>query len=237
MIDSPDAWHEFADREQFNEALTQRLADSLQSASLSQAHVLLGLSGGTTPMPAYRALSQKELAWNRIRLLLVDERWVANTHADSNERNIREAFAGNAVAEKNIVGLWSDKADLESAAIAADQKLAAINEVMDIVVLGMGEDGHFASFFPTGKEFNNAISTTGSRFVLPISPMPDHAPHPRLTMSLAYIQRAKRIILAITGEKKRLVLKQAIAEGDARRLPIAALFKTNSPAVEIYWSK
>ncbi|MEO8001967.1 MAG: 6-phosphogluconolactonase [Arenimonas sp.] len=237
MIDSPGAWHEFANREKFNEALVQRLAGTLQSASLSQGHVLLGLSGGTTPMPVYQALSQKELAWNRIKLVLVDERWVANNHADSNERNIREAFAGNALAEKNIIGLWSEKADLESAAIAADQKLAAINEVMDVVLLGMGEDGHFASLFPSGTEFDHAISTTGSRFVFPISPMPDHATHPRLSMSLAYIQRAKRIILAITGEKKRLILKQAITEGNSHRLPIAALFTANSPAVEVYWSK
>ena len=237
MIDSPGAWHEFANREQFNEAVMQRLADTLQSSSLSQRNVLLGVSGGSTPMPIYQALAQKELAWNRIKLLLVDERWVPSNHVDSNERNIREAFSENAEAEKNIIGLRSDKADLETAAIAADQKLAAMNEALDVVVLGMGEDGHFASLFPGSKQFDNAISVTGSRFVLPISPMPDHAPHSRLSMSLAYIQRAKRIILAINGEKKKLVLQQAIAEGDEHHLPIAALFKTNSPTVEIYWSK
>lgn len=237
MIDFPGTWHEFNDREQFNDALVKRLVESLQSAALSQKNVIFGVSGGSTPLPIYQALAQKELAWNRIKLLLVDERNVPTNHADSNERNIREAFGSNQQAIKNIIGLWSDKADVATAAVAADQKLALINEVMDIVVLGMGEDGHFASLFPTAILFNQAISINGSRFILPISPMPDHAPHARLSMSLAYIQRAKRIILAITGEKKRQVLQQAISEGNAHHLPIAALLKANPSAVEIYWSK
>ena len=237
MIDNPNLWFEFANREQFNQAVMQRLADTLQSASLSQKNVLFGVSGGSTPIPIYRALAEKELAWNRIKLLLVDERWVPVNNADSNERNIREAFSANPHAEKNIIGLWSDTITLDAAAIAADQKLATMNEVMDVVVLGMGEDGHFASLFPTSLNFNAAISIHGSRFVLPISPMPKHASHLRLSMSLAYIQRARRIILAITGEKNRVVLTQAIAERDEQQLPIAALFKANSPDVEIYWSK
>jgi 6-phosphogluconolactonase len=236
MIDTAGMWHEFSDREQFNKAIVQRLADTLQSASLTQKQILFGVSGGSTPMPVYEALAQKELAWNRIKILLVDERWVPITHSDSNEKNIRHAFSANTLAEKNIIGLWSDKPELQTAANVADQKLAFLNDVLDVVVLGMGEDGHFASLFPTADNFDAAISKKGSRFILAISPMPDHAPHQRLSMSLAYIQRAKRIILAITGEKKRLVLQQAIAEGDLNKLPIAALFKANSPAVEIYWS-
>lgn len=237
MIDNPTHWQEFDNREKFNEALVQRIADTLQSASLAQSQILFGVSGGSTPLPVYQALAQKELAWNRIKLLLVDERYVASTHADSNERNIREAFSGNTIIGKNIIGLRSDKADIETVAMAADQKLASINAVLDVIVLGMGEDGHFASLFPTGVKFDQAISENGSRFVFPISPMPEHAPHPRLTMSLAYMQRARRIILAITGENKRRVLQQAIIEGDVQHLPIAALFKANSPAVEIFWSK
>jgi 6-phosphogluconolactonase len=237
MIDSSNHWHEFANREQFNAALVQRIADTLQSASLSQGQVLFGVSGGSTPIPIYEALAQKELAWSRIKLLLVDERWVPTNHIDSNERNIRQAFSANALIEKNFIGLWSDKPDLETAAIAADQKLAAMNDSLDLVVLGMGEDGHFASLFPSAEKFEHAIAFEGSRFVFPISPMPNHAPHSRLSMSLAYIRRAKRIILAITGETKLDVLKKAIAEGDTHHLPIAALFKPDSPAVEIYWSK
>jgi 6-phosphogluconolactonase len=236
MIDKPGTWHEFSNREQFNKTIVQRLADSLQSASLSQKQILFGVSGGGTPLPIYQALAEKELAWNRIKILLVDERWVPTHHSDSNEKNIRHAFSGNAMAEKNILGLWSDKPELQTAANAADQKFAFINDVLDVVVLGMGEDGHFASLFPTAHNFDAAISNQGSRFVLAMEPMPDHAPHLRLSMSLAYIQRAKRIILAITGEKKRLVLQQAMAKADVHQLPIAALFKANSPDVEIYWS-
>lgn len=237
MIESSAIWHEFDNGEQLTTALSESIASELQSAATTQNQVLLGLSGGTTPMPVYRALAQRTLPWDKIKMLLVDERYVSTEHGDSNERNIRQAFSANSEAEKSIIGLWSEQVDIESAALAADQTLANRHAVLDVVLLGMGEDGHFASLFPSCLQFDEAISVKGSRFVLPMYPMPAHAAHARLSMSLAYIQRARRIILIITGEKKRRVLQQAISEGDVQHLPIAALFKANSPAIEIYWSK
>jgi 6-phosphogluconolactonase len=229
-------WHDFADRATFTQALTQDIASALTTNAETQAQVLFGVSGGSTPLPVYQALSQHNLPWSKIKMILVDERFVPLDHADSNERNIRESFSAANIASTLIQGLYSEVTDIAIAAEKADQQLATMNQIMDVVLLGMGDDGHFASLFPTAKQFDNAIAHQGARYILPMTPMPAHAAHARLTMSLAYICRAKTIILAITGAKKREVLEQAIAHANEHALPIAALFNTNAK-IEIYWSE
>lgn len=228
-------WHEFADRSTFTKALTHDIASSLTADTTTQAQVLFGVSGGSTPLPVYQALSKQHLPWSKIKMLLVDERFVPLDHADSNEKNIREAFADANIPPTQIQGLYWPTSDIAIAAEKADRSLAAMNQILDVVLLGMGEDGHFASLFPTAAQFDAAIANNGARYILPIAPMPAHAAHARLTMSLAYIARAKHIILAITGAKKREVLEQAIADADEYALPIAALFNTNAK-IDIYWS-
>jgi 6-phosphogluconolactonase len=103
----------------------------------------------------------------------------------------------------------------------------------------MGEDGHFASCFPTAKKFSAAIDPDGAALVLPMAPMPrDVQPAiERLTLTWSYIRRAQRIVLAITGKPKREVLERAMRDEDVSQLPIAALFKAGMPKIDIYWSE
>jgi 6-phosphogluconolactonase len=235
MSEQKIIWHEFHQRAAFSEQLTERLAQILQKSSQKQTQVLFGVSGGSTPLPIYQALSKRALPWQKIKMVVVDERYVPPDHPDSNQRNILQAFSAG-IVKPSLIGLWSEQHNIDLAAIAAHHTLASLNDVLDVILLGMGEDGHFASLFPTGEQFDDAISEDSPRHVFPITPMPEHAAHARLTMSLAYIQRAGRIILAITGEKKRHVLKEAIEQGDIDQFPIAALFHNDGPAIEIFWS-
>jgi 6-phosphogluconolactonase len=230
-------WHTFSNRAAFTEGLTTSIAETLHNLSSKQAAVLFGVSGGSTPLPVYQALADRDLHWPAINMVIVDERFVPTHHADSNERNIRLAFTSENNRSPNIIGLWSNVIDLHLAARTADEKITALQQPLDLVLLGMGEDGHFASLFPTATLFNEAIASEQARCILPIAPMPRHAPHSRLSMSLAYLRRAKRIILAITGEKKRQVLQLAIENGDYHALPIAALLHSDCPAIEIFWSE
>jgi 6-phosphogluconolactonase len=230
-------WHTFANRDAFTDGLTASIAETLRQLSPKQAVVLFGVSGGSTPLPVYQALADQDLNWHAINMVIVDERFVPTDHADSNERNIRLAFTSENNPSPTIIGLWSDAIDLAAAARAADEKILALPQPLDIVLLGMGEDGHFASLFPTAALFDQALASEQSHCIMPIAPMPSHAPHPRLSMTLAYLRRAKRIILAITGEKKRHVLQQAMTNGDHHALPIAALLHSDCPAIEIFWSE
>jgi 6-phosphogluconolactonase len=237
MTEQKIIWHEFTQRHVFTEKLSERIAQQLEKSSQKQAHVLFGVSGGSTPLPVYQHLSHRPLDWQKIKLVVVDERYVPTNHPDSNEANIRQAFSSGRVSSSlNIIGLWSEQHNIDLAAIAAHHKLVALNDVLDVVLLGMGEDGHFASLFTSAERFEEATTEDSELTVYPIEPMPEHAAHSRLSMSSAYIQRSGRIILAITGEKKRAVLKQAIADGDIDVLAIAALFQSNSPSIEIFWS-
>lgn len=232
----PYHWHGFAERGLFTSALAQRLAWDLQQALQVHDQVSLGVSGGSTPLPAYRQLAQSPLPWNRIRAVLVDERFVAADHADSNERALRECFAPAIAQGLRLQGLRGDAEDLESAAEQASRELRALPRGLDVLLLGMGEDGHTASLFPTAEAFDAAIGLDADLPLYAMQPMPAHAPHPRLSMSLSFLRRSACCHLAISGDAKRAVLEQAAAHFDPRALPISAWFQPGMPALDVFWS-
>jgi 6-phosphogluconolactonase len=235
---APARWHTFATRDALVEALTARIAADFCAAVAAQGRVLFGASGGSTPKPVYERLAAMDLPWSALRVLIVDERFIAPDHESSNQRMI-EASLLSGHADSEVVGLWSDTATLAAAAEIAEQRVRALAATMDLVLLGMGEDGHFASCFPTANRFASAVDPQASDLVLPITPMPPEVSPAieRLTLTWSYILRSRRIVLAITGARKREVLLQAMRDEDTARLPVAALFKPGMPDIDIYWSE
>ena len=232
-----ESWNLFDTRDAMIEALTESLAADFRSAVAARGQMLFGASGGSTPKPVYERLAAIDLPWSALTVLIVDERCVPLDHEFSNQRMIAASLL-HGHAEASCVGLWSSTATLDAAARLAAERVRALTMPMDTVLLGMGEDGHFASCFPGANNFAAAIDPDGEAVVLPITPMPA-AVQPnieRLTLSWAYIRRSTRIVLAITGARKREVLVQAMRDEDASQLPVAALFKTGMPVIEIFWS-
>jgi len=177
-------------------------------------------------MPVYAALAQRGLPWAKLDVVVVDERAVPPSHEFSNQRMIAEQLLPDQELT-HLVGLWSDAPNLDAAADIAADRVHALAAPLDVVLLGMGEDGHFASCFPGAKNFQQAIDPDGTSLVLPIAPMPEgvHPAIERLTLTWSYLRRARRIVLACTGARKREVLLQAIA----------ALFEPGGPSIEIHW--
>jgi 6-phosphogluconolactonase len=235
---APACWHEFATREALVDALSACIADDVCAAVTARGRMLFGASGGSTPKPVYEALAAMELPWSALTVLIVDERLVPPDHTYSNQRMVMASLT-QAHADARLVGLWSDTKTLDAAAQVAADRVAALNAVMDTVLLGMGEDGHFASCFPTADRFAAAIDPDGADIVLPISPMPAGVQPSieRLTLTWSYIRHSRRIVLAITGARKREVLLQAMRDEDSSQLPVAALFKPGMPDIDIYWSE
>lgn len=232
-----NAWHTFADHDALAVALSACLVDDFNAAVAARGRAIFGASGGSTPKPVYQALTHSDVSWPLLSVLVVDERAVPIGHECSNQRMIADVLLPER-SEVNLIGLWSDAPTLDAMAAIAADRVRALDAPMDVVVLGMGEDGHFASCFPTATRFADAIAAEGDALVLPIAPMPADV-HPaieRLTLTWAYIRRARRIVLAITGARKRAVLLQAMRDEDPAQLPIAALFKAGMPAIDIYWS-
>lgn len=178
---------------------------------------ILALSGGSTPKSVYASLAAKEIDWKRVDIVLVDERCTNIESADSNQKMIRDVFT-------NAHLLAPDPSlPAHEAADAYEKSLLAIKGggTMDIVVLGIGEDGHIASLFPPvtdeGLTRMGVVHTTTDRFAV----------RDRISMSLPLLQKSNRKLLLLSGDAKKKILAQCMAaEKDLKRWPLHALLDT-----------
>jgi 6-phosphogluconolactonase len=228
---SPD-WHEFASREELAEELASVVADVLRAAIEKRGNALLAVSGGNTPGMFFRELSRQELDWDNVTVTLVDERFVPEDSSRSNARLVREnLFQGNATAAR-FAGLFSDASTVEDAAGRASERLRNLPLPLDAVILGMGTDGHTASFFPDAGNLESLLDPSAEAIVAPV-----HAAsggEPRLTLTLARIVEAGFVALHIEGAEKRRVLETAL-ETEAH-LPIGAVLDRAPQPVRVFWA-
>ncbi|MDO8295639.1 MAG: 6-phosphogluconolactonase [Caulobacter sp.] len=186
-------------------------------------------TGGSSPGPVYDLLSTLPLPWDQISVTLSDERWVPPTSPDSNERQLRERLMVGEAACARFVPLWSDAPTAEDAAEAAEAALADLFPA-DVVLLGMGEDGHFASLFPGSPVLEEGLDPFGGSLVIAV-PAGDPAPAiERLSLTLYALKQAFLTIVLVRGEAKRRILE------DRDDLPIHALFRATDMPVRVIWS-
>ena len=220
-------------------AAAARLAAAAIRDGLDQrGRALLLLSGGSTPLPLYRALATSALDWARVTALLVDERWVGTDHAASNERAIREALAHDHAATARLIGLRADAATPKDGLAAVEARLSALEWPADLCTLGMGPDGHTASWFPNAEGLAVALDEEGPR-VAAIrarrSPVTGEIVD-RITLTAAPILSARRILLLTTGAEKRAVYKRARGSGPVEDLPVRALFAAPRDQFYAFWA-
>lgn len=220
----------FPDSEALAEALATRVADALRGALAARDVASLAVSGGTTPKRFLRALAMQPLDWPGVRVTLVDERWVGEGNGRSNAALVREHLLHGAAAQAHFVPLYRDVPRPEDALAEVEAALVPLLP-LDVAVLGMGTDGHTASFFPGGDRLAEALDPATPARVLPIRA--PGAGEPRLTVTLPVLQAARQRFLHIEGAAKREVL--ARAEGpEGRELPVSTLL-CGTPPTEIYW--
>jgi 6-phosphogluconolactonase len=217
-----------------SESLAECIASGLEGALNLRDEATLAVSGGSTPKPLFKALSQCELEWSRVRITQVDERWVPEEHEDSNARLIRDYLLQNKAAEAQFLSMKVEGDDAFSAEAACAERLAPFAEAIDVAVLGMGDDGHTASFFPDAAQLAAALDPESQSLCLALRP--PAAPHDRMTLSLAVLLRSRQLYLHITGEKKFAVLEQALAGTDATELPIRSVFNRDEEPLEIFYA-
>jgi 6-phosphogluconolactonase len=213
-------------------ALAQAIADELRAAIAERGEASLAVSGGKSPIALFEHLRSQDLNWAKVRVMLVDERCVANDHADSNTALVRQHLLQGAAAAATFVTLFDalpvevDDAALPGLVDAANQRLAKVTFSLDVVVLGMGEDGHTASLFPAAPGLDNALVSPG-----PIAWVrPATAPHARLTLTLPVLLAARHVHLPLSGGNKLKVYEEAKKAANPA-LPISLLL--NSPACDV----
>src|SRR5690606_36745905 len=151
------------------EQLAQDVADKLSSAIKKNGSASLAVSGGSTPKLFFQALSKHELNWKLVNITLVDERFVPANNDRSNHKLVADNLLQNLEAQAHFIPLYQAGAELEDAATLATVKTADICDPFDVVVLGMGADGHTASFFPEGDNLEIALDLDEPREVLPMT--------------------------------------------------------------------
>jgi 6-phosphogluconolactonase len=221
----------FASRPALMRAAAERLAAALEDSIRRHGSACAALSGGSTPELAYRELAKTPLDWPKVTLALVDERFVPPTDAASNQALIQRTLGPAFDMGARLAPMFFPAATVTDSADQADAQYALLR--IDIALMGMGEDGHTASWFPGSSELGGALDLDNPRSVIAV-----HAPQAagaadRLTLTRAALARAGALMLVITGDDKRAKLESALAQHDA---PVTALFNDRLPAPQVMWA-
>ena len=173
------------------EDVARAAADQIVAALNGGAHTLV-LAGGNTPKRCYELLAGADVQWGRVTVLFGDERCVPPDHPDSNYRMAKEALL-DAVAPATVHRIAGELGP-DEAASAYDRIVSALNP-LDVVLLGVGEDGHTASLFPGHPE----LQATGFAVGVRNAPKP---PPDRVSLTMAALQGARHVIVLATGAGK-----------------------------------
>lgn len=214
-------------------ALAAAIAALLTEALDRRPLASLVVSGGHTPRDMYAQLAQQPLDWSRLLVTLADERWVGTDNEDSNERMVRAALLQNGATAARLIGLKSDARGPGEGAGAAWAALQALPRPFDVVVLGMGDDGHMASLFPGSPELAAALDARAPPGCVAV--LPPDAPHARLSLNLSALLQSRRIFVQIIGAQKWRTYETARGSGPAAAMPIRAILRQNEVPVEVYW--
>ncbi|MDZ3996028.1 6-phosphogluconolactonase [Pseudomonas sp. Teo4] len=221
--------HQLADAQTLATTLAHDVADRLRAAIAANGQACVVLSGGRSPVPFLEQLAAQPLDWAKVTVSLADERWVPVEHADSNAGLLARHLLKGPAAKARFVSLYQNAANLEAAAEQADQVVAELPPI-DVLVLGMGDDGHTASLFPGSPLLREGLDLASPRRILPM--LAPSVPRQRLTMSRSLLASAAFIALSVQGEGKLATLRAALAGNNLSEMPIRAFL--HDP-LDIYW--
>ncbi|MEE8526051.1 MAG: 6-phosphogluconolactonase [Thermoanaerobaculia bacterium] len=225
----------FSDRRELASSLADSIAADLAAAVGRLGLASLVVSGGSTPRPLFEELGRRSLPWDRVWVTLADERWVAVDDDASNEALVRRHLLTGEAAVARWVGLKTDAATPEEGRGETDRRLRGMPRPFDVVVLGMGGDGHTASLFPGAPELAAGLTYGYRRLCLAVRP--PGALHPRISLTLRTLLDSWRVVLHLTGEDKLDVYRRALADGSVEEMPVRGVLRTTLPVrVELYWA-
>jgi 6-phosphogluconolactonase len=177
------------------------------------------VSGGSSPITIFQELSNSDLDWSKITITLVDDRAVDKNHDDSNEKLLNEHLLINKASNANFISLFTDSKNIKN-----------IKGGYDLMLLGMGEDAHFASLFPSMIETSPEHLDINSKPEIIYTEPLGNPLHPRVSMNLSMILDSKKIILLASNSNKFELISQA---KNNTSLPLYYLFNQELVNIEI----
>ncbi|MDO8988808.1 MAG: 6-phosphogluconolactonase [Sideroxyarcus sp.] len=189
-------WHEFNNRAPFEQAASRDILEAAQRAIEAQGAFRIVLAGGNTPRDIYRMLCHADTDWSAWHIYFGDERCLPADHPERNSSMARSVWFDHVAVPLRQIHVIPAELGPQKAAANYARELAGIAE-FDLVLLGLGEDGHTASLFPGGAwEHANAWPD-----VLPVHDAPKPPSH-RVSLSPARLSHAARVMFLASGESK-----------------------------------
>jgi len=209
----------------------KEVSDILKDEITKKNSATLLVSGGSTPKLFFQELSKVEIQWEKVKIGLVDERWLLSSNKDSNAYLVKKHLLQNEAKNAKFIPLFiKDKEYFSS-----DDLCSSIYEKeflkCDILILGMGTDGHTASLFPQSKKLDEALDLNTNKFCISINPVT--APYDRMSLTLKSILNSKNIFLHIQKVEKLKVYEEALEEEN--KYPISKVL-FNAKKIKVYYS-
>lgn len=220
--------HNFTNAHHLNTHLAEQIQKNLNKAIAAKDQAYLVVSGGKTPIELFKILAKTPLAWEKVTVLLADERCVNTSHADSNEYLVKAFLLQHEAKNARFISLYNEQEDLA----LIDKKIASL-PTFDVVVLGMGEDGHTASLFPCSEELEQGLNETTNTLV---RVTPQSAPYQRITLTKNRLLNSQTIFLPLIGPKKQAVLDKALLKNDPMTMPICAFLSNQQITMHVMYA-
>ncbi len=224
----------FAGMAELAPALAADVAQTLARAIAARGAASLVVSGGRTPVKFFEQLRAQPLEWRRVSIALADERWVEPSDSASNERMVREVLLAGRAADARFAGLKNAAPSPDLGAVSAWETFARVPRPFDVLLLGMGDDGHTASLFPGSPNLRIALNPAAAAGC--VGMWAPAAPQARLSLNLSALLDSRRVLILIEGEAKMRTYQSASGPGAIEEMPVRAVLRQSRAPVEVIWA-
>ncbi|NSX55838.1 6-phosphogluconolactonase [Parasulfitobacter algicola] len=219
---------EYPDVEMMMMDLGNQLAGELKNCLLNHDWASFAVPGGTTPGPIFDVLCAADLEWDRVHVMLTDERWVPEDHERSNTRLLRERLLVERAAAAKYLPLYA-KSDQPEDVLPELEAMLSPELPLSVLLLGMGADMHTASLFPGADRLADAMADDAPILMPMRAP---GAPELRITLTARVLKDAMSTHIVITGAEKRAALERA-QRMDPGSAPVAAVLQN----AKVHWAE
>ncbi len=226
-------------RQHLYQEVAARCAHQLKNTIEEYGKASMIVPGGTTPAPVFDQLSKMPLVWDKVFIVPSDERWIATDQEQSNQYLIEKQLLINHASVANLVPLKNSAETPLEGEKQTEVKLQLLNQPHAVTVVGMGNDGHFASLFPGSPQLDEALDIKKNRKCIAIDatgcPVAGEYTD-RISLTMAELIHSKLIIILITGQEKLEIIRNAASGLSLPDVPVSMLLSQNKTPVEIYYS-